>query len=213
LFNLVDVEGVNKELPLDKQFTRLTTALLNDEAQTSDRFFYLSTDAVFAIAFLSDAIDCTHQVVESRGDNLVGDRGSDKGAVGADEGENLALVGAADNFLGARPIHQRFTLPEDLTLEEEVTNFFKNFIVQLQGEATGILLAGIGEYLAIAEWTAEVAVIKRFKKEDVGGRAHIGDTPSVGIFGLEGVEDFLWGAVAPDRGKINVPEPTVVFVV
>jgi hypothetical protein len=164
LFNLVDVEGVNKELPLDKQFTRLTAALLNDEAQTSDRLFYLSTNAVFAIAFLSDAIDCTHQVVESRGDNLVGDRGGDKGAVGADEGENVALVGTADNFVGAMPIHQRFALPEDLTLEEEVTNFFKNFIVQLQGEATGILLTGIGEYLAIAEWTVEVAVIKRFKK-------------------------------------------------
>jgi len=30
---------------------------------------------------------------------------------------------------------------------------------------------------------------------------------------LEGVEDFVWGAVAQDRGKINVPEPTVVSVV
>jgi hypothetical protein len=105
-------------------------------------------------------------------------------------------VGAADNFAGAKPIQQRFALSEDLTLEEELTNFFKNFIVQLKGEATSILLASIREDLAIAEWTVEVAVIKRFKKEDVGSRTNVGETLSISILGSEGVQDFFGSAVA-----------------
>jgi hypothetical protein len=213
LFNLVDVEGVNQELPLDKQFTTLTATLLNDEAQTRDRFFYLSTNAVFAITFLGDTIDGADQIVKPTAYNLAGDRRRDEGAVGAEEGENVALVGAADNFAGAKPIQQRFALSKDLTLEEEVTNFFKNFIVQLKGEATSILLAGIREDLAIAERTVEVAVIKRFQKEDVGSRRNVGETLSISILSLEGVKDFFGSAVVQKRGHVNIPETTVVSVV